>query len=271
MSAAAPEGRILLVGCGKMGGALAKGWLARGLSAGDLLAVDPSGPAAAEIGIALARSPDDIRAFAPDWVVLAVKPQTLTEVAGPYRRFAASARVLSILAGKTVASLRAALGADARIVRAMPNLPASVGQGMTAAFAGPGIEAADRAACATLLRAVGDVAWLDEESMMDAVTAVSGSGPAYVLLLIECLAKAGEEAGLPAGLAMRLARATVTGSGELARRSTAAASTLRENVTSPGGTTAAALESLMDPEHGLQPLLTRAVAAAARRSRDLAD
>ena len=269
---ALPQCRVLLVGCGKMGQALIDGWLARGIASADLRAVDPApGADARGIGVAVSPSPDAVAAdFAPDWVVLAVKPQVLTDVATPYRRFARSARFLSILAGKTVASLRAALGAEARVVRAMPNTPAAVGRSMTAAFCGPGIGAPDRTQCEALLRAVGDVVWLDAESSMNTVTAVSGSGPAYVFLLIECLAQAGEEAGLPAALAERLARATVAGAGELARRSPEAAAVLRERVTSPGGTTAAALAVLMDPETGLSPLLSQAVAAAARRSRELA-
>lgn len=273
-TAAGPAGRILLVGCGKMGQALGTGWLARGLSAWDLLAVEPDSATAAAAsaqGIAVVATAGDIRGdFAPDWVVLAVKPQVLAEAAAPYAHYATLAHYLSIAAGKTLAELTQALGPDARVVRAMPNTPAAVGRGITAAVAGKGVADVARAKCTVLLEAVGEVVWLDDEAMMDAVTAVSGSGPAYVFLLIECLAEAGREAELPAELAGRLALATVAGAGELARLSDEDAAALRRNVTSPAGTTAAALAVLMDAEGGLQPLLTRAVAAAAKRSRDLA-
>ena len=269
----APAGRVLLVGCGRMGRALASGWLSRGLAPADLLAVEPESAAAAaarHAGLAVVASADEIHAdYAPDWVVLAVKPQVLADAAAPFARYRTLAHVLSIAAGKTIASLAGVLGSGARIVRAMPNTPAAIGRGITVAVAGPGVEEPARAACGALLGAVGEVVWVEDEAMMDAVTAVSGSGPAYVFLLIECLAEAGREAGLPAALAAELARATVAGAGELARRSGEDAAALRRNVTSPGGTTAAALEVLQDGERGMQSLLTRAVAAAAARSRAL--
>ena len=269
----APSGRILLVGCGRMGRALATGWLDRGLETADLLAVEPEPAAAAgarDAGIAVVASAAEIRAdFAPDWVVLAVKPQLLADAAAPFARYRTFAHFLSIAAGKTIAALAGILGSGARIVRAMPNTPAAIGRGITVAVAGPGVAAPARTACGALLGAVGEVVWVDDEAMMDAVTAVSGSGPAYVFLLIECLAEAGREAGLPTALAAELARATVAGAGELARQSGDDAAVLRRNVTSPGGTTAAALEVLQDPERGMQSLLTRAVAAAAARSRAL--
>jgi pyrroline-5-carboxylate reductase len=151
----------------------------------------------------------------------------------------------------------------------MPNTPAAVGRGITVACANPNVTATQREQCDELLAAVGEVAWVEEEGLLDAVTAVSGGGPAYVFLLIECLAGAGTAAGLPADLAMRLARATVSGSGELARLSSEPAAVLRQNVTSPGGTTLEALKILMAPD-GLQPLFTKAIAAATRRSRELA-
>ena len=269
-----PQSRVLLVGCGKMGRALAVGWLARGLPPANLVAVEPGKDAAAAAvrsGVPVVGGAGEVDpAFAPEWVVLAIKPQVLAEAAAPFAAYAATAHVLSIVAGKTLSSLTAALGIRARIVRAMPNTPAAVGRGMTVAFAGPGLEADARRQCTALLQAVGDVAWIDDEGHMDAATAVSGSGPAYVFLLIECLAEAGREAGLPAGLAMRLARATVIGAGELARDDAATdAATLRRNVTSPGGTTEAALEVLTG-SGGLEELLMRAVAAAAARSRALA-
>ena len=268
------SGRVLLVGCGRMGRALAAGWLARGLARAGLIAVEPNPEAAAgargggipTVGNAAAVDPS----FNPDWVVLAVKPQVFADAAPPYARYAPAARFLSIVAGRPLSSLRMALGADAAVVRAMPNTPSAVGRGITVACAGPAIPAAARAHCTELLEAVGEVAWIDDESLMDAVTATSGSGPAYVFLLIECLAEAGREAGLPEGLAARLALATVAGAGELARASGEAPADLRAAVTSRGGTTEAALKVLMKKQGGLQSLLTRAVAAAAERSRELA-
>ena len=176
---------------------------------------------------------------------------------------------LSIAAGKPLRYFAAALGADAAVVRAMPNTPAAIGRGMTVLCANDRAGREDRAVCGALMAAVGEVAWIDDEALMDAVTAVSGSGPAYVFYLIECLAEAAVVAGLPAALAARLARQTVLGAAELARQSDAAPATLRENVASPGGTTEAALKVLMGAA-GLQPLLTHAVAVAAQRSRELA-
>jgi pyrroline-5-carboxylate reductase len=202
-------------------------------------------------------------------LVLAVKPQTFGD-AGPALRplIGPSTLVVSIMAGTTIAVLDAVCGGN--IVRAMPNTPAAIGRGITVAVAAKGVNEQQRATADALLRATGAVEWIDDEALMDAVTAVSGSGPAYVFLLAEELARAGVAAGLPADLAARLARETVAGSGELLHRSYHLdAATLRQNVTSPGGTTAAALSVLMD-EHGLKELMTRAVAAATRRSKELA-
>jgi pyrroline-5-carboxylate reductase len=193
------------------------------------------------------------------------------DVARHYRRFATPETVfLSIAAGKTLAFFSRQLGAEAAIVRAMPNTPAAIGRGITVACPNPYASAVQIALCDRLLAAAGEVAWVDDEALIDAVTAVSGSGPAYVFLLIECLAKAGIAAGLPADLAVRLARATVAGSGELARLSSEPAEVLRQNVTSPGGTTRAALDVLMAAD-GLETLMRKAVAAAAARSRELAE
>ncbi|HET6838833.1 MAG TPA: pyrroline-5-carboxylate reductase, partial [Bradyrhizobium sp.] len=178
-----------------------------------------------------------------------------------------STLVISIMAGVTIASIAQVCGGA--VVRAMPNTPASIGRGITVAVAANNVSASQRALTDALLRATGSVEWTSNENLMDAVTAVSGSGPAYVFLLAEELTRAGVEAGLPPELATRLARETVAGSGELLHRSDLSPATLRQNVTSPGGTTAAALEVLMGAD-GLQPLLTRAVAAATRRSKELA-
>jgi pyrroline-5-carboxylate reductase len=265
---------VLLVGCGKMGGALLTGWLERGVAPG--FAVVEPGPGA----VPFARRPE-VRLFQdavaldldlrPSVVVFAVKPQVMGDVVHHYRRFVTPETVfLSIAAGKTLTFLGRHLGDAAAIVRAMPNTPAAIGRGISVACPNPHAGAVQIALCDHLLAAAGEVAWVDDEALLDAVTAVSGSGPAYVFLLIECLAKAGIAAGLPAELAVRLARATVAGAGELARLSSEPAEILRQNVTSPGGTTRAALDVLMAPE-GLEALMKKAVAAATARSRELAE
>ncbi|TAN62004.1 MAG: pyrroline-5-carboxylate reductase, partial [Magnetospirillum sp.] len=196
-------------------------------------------------------------------------PQVMAEVLPPYGRFAAAV-FLSIAAGKPIAFFRSHLGDGAAIVRAMPNTPAAVRRGITVCCPGAGVDAPRRALCQSLLEAVGEVGWVEDESLMDAVTAVSGSGPAYVFLLAEVMAAAGIAQGLPPELAARLARATVSGAGELLRQSSDSAEQLRKNVTSPGGTTAAALAVLMADGGGLPGLMDAAVAAAARRGRELA-
>jgi pyrroline-5-carboxylate reductase len=267
VSANAP---ILLVGCGKMGGALLAGWRERKVASAYAV-VEPAGaPAAPDVtGYA---TPEQLpRGLAPSAIVFAVKPQSLDEVTPHYRRFVPATPFLSIAAGKTLGYFARQLGPEAAVVRAMPNTPAAIGRGIAVLCAGSRVAPRARELCEQLLAAVGEVAWVDDESLIDAVTAVSGSGPAYVFLLIECLAKAGVEAGLPPDLAMQLARATVAGSGELARRSRESPAQLREAVTSPGGTTRAALDVLMAAGNGLEPLLVKAVAAATRRSRELAD
>ncbi len=255
-----------------MGSALLEGWLERGLDPAGIVVVEPGDAARSQFGGRLrvvagadAVPPD----FAPDIVVLAVKPQVMADLLPAYRGQAGRAVFLSIAAGKTIAFFQAHLGDGAAIVRAMPNTPAAVRRGITVACANDRVDAAGRAACGQLLEAVGQVAWIADEGLMDAVTAVSGSGPAYVFLLAECLAQAGEKAGLPKDLATILARATVAGSGELLRQSAEDAAILRQNVTSPGGTTFAALQVLMR-EGGMAALLDEAVAAATTRSRELA-
>jgi len=268
-----PATAQLLVGCGKMGGALLKGWLERG-AARHVVVVEPGPGVDGFLGERLVerhKRPEEVPAnFIPDVVVFAVKPQVMDTAVPPYKRFVGRSLFLSIAAGKTLAYFARRLDDDAAVVRAMPNTPAAVGRGITVATANPRVTPTQRRLADTLLTAVGEVGWVDNEAMIDAVTAVSGSGPAYVFLLIECLAKAGQAAGLPPELANRLARATVAGSGELARLSNEPASKLREAVTSPGGTTRAALDVLMAPD-GLEMLMIKAVAAAAKRSRQLAD
>jgi pyrroline-5-carboxylate reductase len=274
MPAVAPNlpSSLVLVGAGKMGGAMLEGWLSVGLAPEALTVVDPQ-PSEAIAALCSARGVrlNPPRAEAPPAVaVLAIKPQMLeaaspqiAEIVGP------DTLVVSILAGKTIADLQARLPRARAIVRAMPNLPASIGRGATGAFANAQTSAEQRATAQALLASVGTVEWVPEEGLIDAVTALSGSGPAYVFHMVECLARAGAAAGLPSDLAERLARATVAGAGALLEDSPLPASTLRENVTSPGGTTAAALEVLMAAD-GLDPLMRRAVAAAKRRAEELA-
>jgi pyrroline-5-carboxylate reductase len=264
------EGPLLLVGAGKMGQAMLEGWLARGLDARKVMVFEPQ-PAPslqAMTGRGLVLNPGHTpRAGA---VVVAIKPQTAPEA---LPAIAASVGkdtlVLSIMAGRTLEFLQRFFPAGTALVRAMPNTPAAIGRGITVACPNARVSGEQRRLAGDLLAAVGSVEWLAEERLMDAVTALSGSGPAYVFLLAEAMAKAGAAAGLPPDLADRLARETVAGSGELLHRSELEPAALRRNVTSPGGTTAAALEILMGPD-GFDRLLTRAIAAATRRSRELA-
>ena len=270
--------RVVLVGGGKMGGALLAGWLGKGgIAAGEVVVVEPAADAARALGrhgVTVIDSPAALDGGrAPAVVVFAVKPQVIAGVVADYRRPAGAKGpapvYLSIAAGTRLALFEQRLGAQAAVVRAMPNTPAAVGRGITVAVANARVGAEQIALCTELLEAVGEVAWIGDEALMDAVTGLSGSGPAYVFLMIECLAAAGVAVGLAPDLAARLARATVTGAGELAWRSEDSAETLRRNVTSPGGTTAAALDVLMAAD-GLEALMTRAVAAATERSRELA-
>ncbi|UFN50886.1 pyrroline-5-carboxylate reductase [Roseomonas sp. OT10] len=265
----APLPAVLLVGCGKMGGAMLSGWLARGVS--QAIAVDPYTPVDAYPGAQLLRSLDQVPAdFAPQAVVLAIKPQEAPNALPALARFARDgALFVSIMAGRTVAGMTSLLGGEAAVVRAMPNTPAAIGQGFTAAHAGSRVAPAQRTLADSLLAAVGEVAWVEEEGMLDAVTAVSGGGPAYVFLLAELLEAAAREQGLPPELARRMARATVSGSGALLAASTEDAAVLRKNVTSPKGTTERALAVLM-AETAWPRLIPQAIAAAAARSRELA-
>jgi pyrroline-5-carboxylate reductase len=246
---------LLLVGCGKMGSAMLAGWCAAPDTPRPIAIVEPMpAPGAVPDGqpdiICVATRDALPPGFRPEVVVLATKPQVMDGVVPGYAG----------LAGPETLFVS---------VRTMPNTPAQVGRGITVCCANAAVSPAQRALAGRLMGAVGEVGWVEDEGLIDAVTAVSGSGPAYAFLLAECMAEAGREAGLPADLAMRLARATVAGAGELLHRATESAGQLRRNVTSPNGTTAAALEVLMAPD-GMQPLMSRAVAAAARRSRELA-
>jgi pyrroline-5-carboxylate reductase len=264
--------RIVVVGFGNMGQALVRGWLAKGRGASSIEVVDSALDARAfgeELGVA-ARDEVAAAGSAADVVVLAVKPNQLAGVLAQCAALARSGAVfLSIAAGKTIAEIGNGLGSGTPIVRAMPNTPAAIGRGMTALVANAAVSRAQRALCADLLAAVGSVAWLDDERHMDAVTAISGSGPAYVFLLIECLEQAAVELGLPPALAKQLALATVAGAGAYAADTRESAAELRRRVTSPNGTTQAALDVLMG-QPGMKELLVRATRAAAQRSRELA-
>lgn len=261
---------ILLVGCGRMGSAMLSGWRERGLAPS--VAVDPAPEAVRLAGPDLTVVADAgaiPAAFAPVAVVLAVKPQSATEALPPHARFADKAVFLSIMAGRTIGGISGLVGAAAAIVRAMPNTPAAVRQGVTVACAGPGVSVAQRMLCDRLLQAIGVVTWAEDEALLDPVTAVSGSGPAYVFLLAELLEQAAVEQGIPADMARLLARQTVAGSGGLLAASTEDAAALRRAVTSPAGTTEAALKVLMAPD-AWPAAMSRAIAAATARSRELA-
>ena len=283
-------GQLLLIGCGKMGQAMLSGWLRaisdpatlpRSLMPETYTIIEPTGLPVeflkknVILHSDLADLPSD---YQPDIVVLAVKPQILGDLLPSCRQFVRSETVfLSIAAGINLARLTKELTIQAvvsskpmkpRLVRAMPNTPAAVARGISVACAGPEVNIAQKTSCTNLLTAVGEACWIEDEALMDVVTSVSGSGPAYVFFMIEALAQAGIKAGLPAVLASQLAKATIEGAGELSHLSDLSAAQLRTNVTSPGGTTQAALEVLMAPD-GLVSLLTRTVAAAAARSREL--
>ncbi len=267
------RGTLVLLGAGKMGGAMLEGWLRAGVSPQRIVTLDPAPPVEVMQVIAkngIAHNPrvgdiHDVEVF-----VAAVKPQVMDEVLKPVaalRRF--KPLVLSIAAGKTIASFARHFGDDAAIIRSIPNTPAAIGRGITVMAANGHVSQAQMQLAASLLASLGEVVTVDDEAMIDAATAVSGSGPAYVFYLTECLAAAAEKAGFSPELAMKLARATVSGSAELMHQSGVEVETLRKNVTSPNGTTFAALQVLMAAD-GMKPLFEKAIAAAAQRSRELA-
>lgn len=264
--------RILIVGFGNMGRALVRGWLDAGVAASAVCVVDESDNARAEArawGLQPLDSaaPADLSAI--DVVVLAVKPQQIDAALQQFApALSSQALILSIAAGRTLASLQEHAGAGRAIVRSMPNTPAAISRGTTVLCANAAVTKLQREVCAGLLSAVGAAFWIEDEQLFDAVTAVSGSGPAYVFLLIECLAAAGVRQGLPEGLATQLAQHTVAGAGQYALESQTPAATLREQVTSPGGTTAAALGVFLRDD-ALRKLVDEAVGAAAARSKEL--
>jgi pyrroline-5-carboxylate reductase len=265
------SGSLILVGAGKMGSAMLDGWLARGLNPKKLVVIEPQPgkavKALARRGLKLNPKGKALEAAA---IVLAVKPQTAPGAVPPLAQHVGTTTlVLSIMAGRTIGFLQKSLPPRTAIVRAMPNTPAAIGRGISVAVANRYVSANQRKLASDLLAAIGKVEWVTDERLMDAVTALSGSGPAYVFLLAEAMTHAGIAAGLSPALASRLASETVAGSGELLHRAPLNAAMLRQNVTSPGGTTAAALKVLMAPR-GFEKLLTKAIAAATRRSRQLA-
>ena len=271
---AAFEGPLVLLGAGKMGQAMLDGWLSRSLNPKKVIALDPQPSkeikATAKRGVVLNPKGGPKAKADAQAIVISVKPQMAPDAVPPLGLYVGkSTLVVSIMAGRTIAFLEKALPPGAAIVRAMPNTPAAVGRGISVAVANANVTAKQRKLATDLLSAIGKVEWVSDEGLIDAVTAVSGSGPAYVFLLAEAMTKAGIAAGLPPDLAGRLARETVAGSGELLHQSPLDAATLRQNVTSPGGTTAAALSVLMAPG-GFDRLLTEAIAAATKRSKELA-
>lgn len=267
---------LVLVGAGKMGGAMLDGWLSSGLPEGAVHVVDPGLDQAQQAdlrsrGVVVHAEPDAVPT--PMLLMLAIKPQMMAVVLPSLSSFANRAdatdmMVLSIAAGTTIATLSSAFGPNASVIRAMPNTPALVGRGVTALYPASKLSDGQKTFVAELLASIGTVVWVDNEAAIDAVTAVSGSGPAYIFHMVEALAAAAEKQGLPADIAMILARETVTGSGELLHQSDELAETLRKNVTSPNGTTAAGLGVLMAPD-GLSSLMEATVKAAHVRAIEL--
>lgn len=260
---------IVIVGAGNMGGALVRGLIAKNL-AKQLTIIDPAlkAPDARRFraaGASIAKSPVEIKK--PKVIIFAVKPQMMPSVVTLYASLARNALIISIAAGTSTHKISDWLTTSA-VVRAMPNTPASIGKGITAIYATPQVTASQRSYAEKLMRSVGDVIWLDREESIDPVTAVSGSGPAYIFFMVEALAKAGVAVGLPPDAASKLARKMVEGAGALLAERKETAEALRRAVTSPGGTTEAALKILMS-ERGLEPLMRAAIEAATARGQEL--
>ncbi len=266
-------GTLVLAGVGKMGGAMLEGWLKAGADPKKIVALDPSPPQ--DVSDLLTRhgirhNPTVASIVDAEVIIVAVKPQVMDEVLPSLVPLNSShPLIISVAAGKTIATFARFFGTGASIIRTIPNTPAAIGRGITAMSPNSHVSHQQLELATALLSATGEVVTVENETMIDLVTAVSGSGPAYIFYLTECMAKAGEKIGLPPALAMQLARATVAGSGELMRQSGLDAATLRQNVTSPKGTTYAALQVLM-ADDGLKPLMEKAIAAAANRSKELA-
>ena len=265
--------KLLLVGCGKMGGALVSGWLNSTYTPHQIAVIDHADrldEISARYGVTAKSALSDLADIAPEAVVFAVKPRMLEEVVDAYAGLAVHTTLfISVVAGKKTGFFTDHLGAAARIVRVMPNTPAAIGHGMSVLCTAGTLSDAQHRQADALMSAVGETAWISDEAHMDAVTALSGSGPAYVFHLVEAMAKAGADAGLPEQLATRLARQTVAGAGALLAEAPETTAVLRKNVTSPGGTTAAGLTILMDEAKGLPPLMRDTIAAAKKRSVEL--
>lgn len=260
---------LVLLGCGKMGSAMLQGWLAQGVSPDQVHVQDPfPSDWLNSTGVSI----NQTLPAAPSVVLIAVKPQMMSDALPALKAMGNGATLfLSVAAGISISTYEDILGSDTPIIRAMPNTPAAVGKGITAIVGNSRTNATQMALATTLLETIGQVVSLDAEAQMDAVTGVSGSGPAYVFHMIETLAAAGEAQGLAPDLAMQLAKATVAGAGALAEQSEDSPSQLRVNVTSPNGTTQAGLEVLMNQDTGLPPLMAATVAAATNRSKELAN
>lgn len=257
---------LVMLGCGKMGSAMLSGWLSGGLPPGAVHVRDPA-PSDWLRGTGVAIN--DALPADPAVAVVAVKPQMMGDALPALQALGGGGTmIVSVAAGTPIATFEAAFGAGTPIVRAMPNTPAAIGHGITAIIGNDAAGAAHLDLAEGLLRAIGQVVRLDDEGQIDAVTGVSGSGPAYVFHMIECLAAAAQAEGLSPDLSLQLARATVAGAARLAEGGGDPAQ-LRRDVTSPNGTTQAGLEVLMDEARGLPPLIRATVAAAAARSREL--
>lgn len=267
-------GRLVLIGAGKMGTAMLQGWLEAGVSPGQVTIFDPTPPPETMAVIeqqSISHNPPVDSVTDIEAILVAIKPQMIDEVLPAMAVLAAeNPLVVSVVAGKTISAFRRHFGSETPVIRTIPNTPAAVGRGITAMAASDGVSLHQSALATSLLASLGEVVSVSDESMIDACTAISGSGPAYIFYMTECLTQAAVELGLPADIAEQLARATVAGAGELMRASGTPAGILRENVTSPKGTTYAALQVLMADEDGMKQLMVRATAEAEKRSRELA-
>ena len=275
MSTAPPlDGRLVLIGAGKMGTAMLQGWLDAGIGADRVTIFDPSPPPETMALIkehSISHNPEVGSVDAVEAILVAVKPQVVDEVLPAMADLArGKPLVVSVVAGKTIAAFRQHFGEDIPVIRTIPNTPAAVGRGITAMAASDGVSPQQSELATALLASLGEVVTVPEEAMIDACTAISGSGPAYIFYMTECMTAAAQELGLPPDIAEQLARATVAGAGELMRATGTPASVLRENVTSPNGTTYAALQVLMADSDGMKQLMARATAQAEKRSRELA-
>jgi pyrroline-5-carboxylate reductase len=267
-------GRLVLIGAGKMGTAMLQGWLDAGIEPDQVTIFDPSPPPETMAVIkqySISHNPSVGSVSGVEAILVAIKPQMVDEVLPSMADLATNnPLVVSVVAGKTISAFRQHFGSDVPVIRTIPNTPAAVGRGITAMAASDGVSREQSALATALLASLGEVVSVSDEAMIDACTAISGSGPAYIFYMTECMTAAAMELGLPADIAEQLARATVAGAGELMRATGTPAGVLRENVTSPKGTTHAALQVLMADGDGMKQLMVRATAKAEQRSRELA-